>query len=91
MFVKVAISCSNDPMRNNQNLLPTLSERSTLLQQLPTPQQRRVIRERSGHTLREFGDALGVTSTTVLGWEQGRSPSRHVLQRYVELLEGLGS
>lgn len=58
--------------------------------QLPTPSQRKRIRNSAGVTLREMGVALCVTPMTVLRWERGeRRPTLEHAVSYRRLLEAL--
>jgi DNA-binding transcriptional regulator YiaG len=41
---------------------------------LPSPTERRAIRERAGVSLRDLAAALNVSHGTVRGWEQGATP-----------------
>lgn len=78
------MSGTTDPLSIRQ-------QRHRLLAALPDPAGRREIRLSAGYTLADFGEALGVTPSTVLGWEQGRTPSRFVLRDYLRLLDQLQS
>jgi DNA-binding transcriptional regulator YiaG len=57
---------------------------------LPAPEERRAIREAAGCSLREIGDAIGVSFMAVRRWEQGSRPRnpRH-LAAYSRLLDEL--
>lgn len=57
---------------------------------LPTPTERRAIREAAGLSRQELADAIGVTPAAVGHWEQGkRTPSGIYLDRYVEAIRTL--
>ena len=42
--------------------------------ELPIPEERREIRESAGCSLREVGNAIGVSFMAVMRWEQGSQP-----------------
>jgi DNA-binding transcriptional regulator YiaG len=74
----------------------TVTSRKALLanararQGLPTPVERRRIRESAGISLRQLGAVLGVSPMAVFRWEQGatpRDPDR--AREYALLLEDL--
>ena len=69
----------------NGNLLAQLKAA-----QLPPPSKRKRIREDSGATLRDMGEALGVAAITVWKWENGDvTPRRENAIAYRRLLEKL--
>jgi len=55
---------------------------------LPVPEERRKIRDGAGASLRDVGDALGVSHTAVAAWESGATPREHYAA-YARLLEEL--
>ncbi|WOX22578.1 transcriptional regulator [Streptomyces solicathayae] len=56
---------------------------------LPSPKERRRLREARALTEEQVADALGVTRATVRSWETGRSkPRGRKLEAYVKLLSG---
>ena len=57
---------------------------------LPSPTRRRAIRVRSGATLEEVGELVGVTGEAVRLWETGqRTPSEIHRDDYVDVLDDL--
>jgi DNA-binding transcriptional regulator YiaG len=57
---------------------------------LPSPNERRAIRERASIGLRELAEVLGVPAATLHDWEQGRrNPRRAGRLRYVAALRVL--
>ncbi|PKV77016.1 helix-turn-helix transcriptional regulator [Streptomyces sp. TLI_146] len=56
---------------------------------LPAPEQRLRLREAARLSKAQVARALGVSPSTVTGWETGRDPSGEVRTRYAYLLEGL--
>ncbi|MFE7856013.1 helix-turn-helix transcriptional regulator [Streptomyces sp. NPDC057403] len=57
---------------------------------LPSPAQRRELREAAGLTQQELGAIVGVGRKAVSHWEAGiRTPRGLVLDRYVEALNAL--
>ncbi|WP_086867715.1 helix-turn-helix domain-containing protein [Streptomyces viridochromogenes] len=59
--------------------------------QLPTPDLRRSLRERAGLSKAQVARALGVSPSTVGGWETGRDPAGDTRTKYAYLLEGLSA
>ncbi|MFF5446053.1 helix-turn-helix domain-containing protein [Streptomyces sp. NPDC012888] len=58
---------------------------------LPSPKERRRLREAAQLTLEQVAEAVGVTATTVRSWEAGRTePRGRTREAYAELLAGLG-
>ena len=57
---------------------------------LPPAPERKAIREQAGCSLREVGDAVGVSFMAVMRWEQGAQPRNpeHLIA-YSRLLEEL--
>lgn len=55
---------------------------------LPTPAERRRIREKAGVSLRDMGAALGVSHTLIRKWEAGSTP-RERRDAYALLLADL--
>jgi transcriptional regulator with XRE-family HTH domain len=58
---------------------------------LPEAQVRRDLRERAGLSKAQAARALGVSSSTVTGWETGRVPSGELRVKYAYLLDGLAA
>lgn len=56
---------------------------------LPAPEQRLRLREAARLSKAQVARALGVSPSTVTGWETGRDPSGEMRTRYAYLLEGL--
>ena len=58
---------------------------------LPTPAERRRLREAAGLSQEEIGSIVGVTRQAVAQWESGarRNPRGQLLERYVEALRTL--
>ncbi|GHH30732.1 helix-turn-helix domain-containing protein [Streptomyces rubradiris] len=56
---------------------------------LPEAQARRDLRERAGLSKAQMARALGVSPSTVAGWETGREPSGELRAKYAYLLDGL--
>ncbi|KAB8163023.1 helix-turn-helix domain-containing protein [Streptomyces sp. 3MP-14] len=56
---------------------------------LPEPHVRRDLRERAGLSKAQVARALGVSPSTVTGWEAGRDPVGEVRTKYAYLLDGL--
>ncbi|MFF1481052.1 helix-turn-helix domain-containing protein [Streptomyces sp. NPDC058301] len=56
---------------------------------LPAPEQRLRLREAARLSKAQVARALGVSPSTVTGWETGRDPSGELRTRYAYLLEGL--
>lgn len=57
---------------------------------LPTPEMRRLLRERAGLTQRDLGQVLQVSGVAVCRWESGvRTPRGALLDRYLEVLNKL--
>jgi len=59
--------------------------------ELPAPELRRGLRERAGLSKAQVARALGVSPSTVSGWESGRDPAGEVRTKYAYLLEGLST
>lgn len=58
---------------------------------LPEAQVRRDLRERAGLSKAQVARALGVSPSTVTGWETGRDPSGGLRTKYAYLLDGLAA
>jgi transcriptional regulator with XRE-family HTH domain len=56
---------------------------------LPDPEVRRELRERAHLSKAQVARALGVSPSTVSGWESGRDPVGEIRQKYAYLLDGL--
>jgi len=64
----------------------------SLADRLPSPIERRFLREQAGLSLDAMARQLGVSQSAVYRWEAGtRTPQGAALARYVELLEQLAS
>jgi DNA-binding transcriptional regulator YiaG len=64
-----------------------LLERLRSKRTLPSAADRRQIREAAGASLRDVASALGTSATSVIRWERGASPPRHLIPAYARLLE----
>ncbi|GAA3487723.1 helix-turn-helix domain-containing protein [Streptomyces cremeus] len=69
------------------SLLSSVTEQAAL----PGPGVRRELRERGHLSRAQVAKALGVSPSTVSGWESGRDPSGEVRTRYAYLLDGLAA
>lgn len=79
-------------MPSRKRIRTTAVEHSALLRRLPTPQQRRTIRERSGLSQAFVARDLDVSSALVGKWERGEAtPSRRTLRPYLDLLDSLNA
>ncbi|MFD4790996.1 helix-turn-helix transcriptional regulator [Streptomyces sp. NPDC058459] len=58
---------------------------------LPEAQVRRDLRERAGLSKAQVARTLGVSPSTVAGWETGRDPSGELRAKYAYLLDGLAA
>ncbi|MEV1092362.1 helix-turn-helix transcriptional regulator [Streptomyces microflavus] len=58
---------------------------------LPEAQVRRDLRERAGLSKAQVARTLGVSPSTVAGWETGRDPSGELRTKYAYLLDGLAA
>lgn len=56
---------------------------------LPSPDERRRLRERAGLAGSSLAAQLGVAPATVYGWEAGREPSGLLREIYADALEQL--
>ncbi|WP_058041282.1 helix-turn-helix domain-containing protein [Streptomyces roseifaciens] len=59
--------------------------------ELPAPQVRRELRERARLSKAQVARALGVSPSTVAGWESGRDPAGEIRTKYAYLLDGLAA
>ncbi|MFF7690324.1 CUE domain-containing protein [Streptomyces syringium] len=59
--------------------------------QLPAPEQRRELRERARLSKAQAARALGVSPSTVAGWEKDRDPAGELRTKYAYLLDGLAA
>ncbi|MCC3773310.1 helix-turn-helix domain-containing protein [Streptomyces sp. UNOB3_S3] len=59
--------------------------------ELPAPQVRQDLRERARLSKAQVARALGVSPSTVAGWESGRDPAGDVRAKYAYLLDGLAA
>ena len=58
---------------------------------LPTPDERRSIRQSAGVRVGDLAEVLGVSEATVYAWELGlRNPGPNVRDRYLQALRLLG-
>ncbi len=71
-------------MANVEELLDQVRAR----RRLPTPAERRRIRQKAGVSLREVAEVLGVSHSAVRTWEGGATP-REQRAAYGDLLEEL--
>ncbi|MGC0327559.1 transcriptional regulator with XRE-family HTH domain [Streptomyces sp. SAI-170] len=55
---------------------------------LPPAEERRTLREELNLSRTQLAQALGVSPSTVAGWESGRDPSGEVREKYAYFLEG---
>ncbi|MFC8516473.1 helix-turn-helix domain-containing protein [Streptomyces sp. NPDC057257] len=55
---------------------------------LPSAEERRTLREELNLSRTQLAQALGVSPSTVGGWESGRDPSGEVREKYAYFLEG---
>ena len=70
--------------------MSTLRKILSAKQELPTPKERRRLREEAGLSVRAFANALGVSPSTVARWETGeREPNGPFLFVYVDGLRTL--
>lgn len=68
-------------------MVTTLEAKTAALQGLPSPSERRKIRERAGLSQADVATELGVDRSAVTRWEQGnRRPRGKALEAYVSLL-----
>ncbi|QLE75773.1 helix-turn-helix domain-containing protein [Streptomyces rectiverticillatus] len=58
---------------------------------LPAPQVRQELRERARLSKAQVARALGVSPSTVTGWESGRDPAGETRTKYAYLLDGLAA
>lgn len=58
---------------------------------LPSAEERRTLREELNLSRAQLAQALGVSPSTVGGWESGRDPSGEVREKYAYFLEGARS
>jgi DNA-binding transcriptional regulator YiaG len=65
-----------------------LLDRVRALRRLPSPAERRRIRERARVSLRDMAAAVGVTHASIRNWEAGATPREH-RAAYARLLEEL--
>ncbi|WP_329126662.1 helix-turn-helix domain-containing protein [Streptomyces sp. NBC_01465] len=56
---------------------------------LPPAAERRLLREGLGLAQAQVAEALGVSPSTVRGWEAGREPAGEIRTKYAYLLDGL--
>lgn len=69
------------------SLLASLTPQSAL----PEARVRRGLRERAGLSKAQLARTLGVSPSTVTGWETGRDPSGELRTKYAYLLDGLAA
>jgi transcriptional regulator with XRE-family HTH domain len=76
-------------MTMNAMVLRFVNARSVV--PLPEPAERRARRCRSGLTLADMGELVGVTGATCSRWENAKREPRGALRaRYAEVLQALG-
>lgn len=64
--------------------------RAQARERLPTPEERRLLRERAGLSQADIAAALGVTRAAVAQWEAGRCrPRTEYLIPYLSILDRL--
>jgi transcriptional regulator with XRE-family HTH domain len=64
-----------------------LQKEIALRRGLPSPEERRRLREAAGLSLEDLGRAVGVSYSTVFNWERGEHfPRRRHLEAYLEAL-----
>ncbi|MER5177514.1 helix-turn-helix transcriptional regulator [Streptomyces sp. NPDC002896] len=56
--------------------------------ELPAPERRRALRDALGLSRTQVAQALGVSPSTVGGWEAGRDPSGEAREKYAYFLQG---
>ncbi|MEU9641519.1 helix-turn-helix transcriptional regulator [Streptomyces sp. NPDC048188] len=67
-----------------------IRSRLGILEGLPTPDERRRLREEAGLSQQDIADAVGSTRAAVGHWETGfRSPRGRLLTAYVDVLRVL--
>lgn len=77
-------------MQIAQQIAAQVSERLRVHADLPSPAQRRALREAAGLSQREFASAIGVSQASIALWESGRrAPRATHLERYVAGLRAL--
>ncbi|MFI0915370.1 helix-turn-helix domain-containing protein [Streptomyces abikoensis] len=59
--------------------------------ELPSPQVRQELREQARLSKAQVARALGVSPSTVAGWESGRDPAGEIRTKYAYLLDGLAA
>lgn len=59
--------------------------------ELPPPDARRELRERARLSKAQVARTLGVSPSTVGGWENGRDPADEIRTKYAYLLDGLAA
>ncbi|MFC0602916.1 helix-turn-helix transcriptional regulator [Streptomyces palmae] len=59
--------------------------------ELPSPQVRQQLRERARLSKAQVARTLGVSPSTIAGWETGRDPTGEVRTKYAYLLDGLAA
>ncbi|MFG2503231.1 helix-turn-helix domain-containing protein [Streptomyces sp. NPDC048441] len=59
--------------------------------ELPAPARRQELREQARLPKAQVARALGVSPSTVSGWESGREPSGEIRTKYAYLLDGLAA
>ncbi|WP_326779437.1 helix-turn-helix transcriptional regulator [Streptomyces sp. NBC_01445] len=60
-------------------------------EELPDTEVRRSLREQAGLSKAQVARALGVSPSTVTGWESGRDPAGETRAKYAYLLDGLAA
>ncbi len=74
----------------NRKVLVNALKKAEWLRALPSPEGRRLLRERAGLTQEELARVVGVKRPTVCRWESGaRNPRGRTLRSYVEVLQRL--
>ncbi|MEU5163827.1 helix-turn-helix transcriptional regulator [Streptomyces sp. NPDC020875] len=78
---------SDDGFDAIDSLLSSVTEQAAL----PDPDVRRELRERAHLSKAQVAKALGVSPSTLSGWESGRDPSGETRTKYAYLLDGLAA
>lgn len=67
-----------------------IRSRLRIRHELPSPSERRKLRDTAGLTQQELADAIGVTRAAISQWEAGtRTPRGSLLDRYVDAIRAL--
>jgi DNA-binding transcriptional regulator YiaG len=89
-LAKVGNIDHHDYVQTTQQLPAQVSERLRVHADLPSPAQRRALREAAGLSQRELAKAIGVSQASIAHWEASRRvPRGKCLERYVAGLRAL--